>query len=158
MNGYVSKPVDARALVEALNTWLPPEARAVTEPVSAATAGTTAVGESEPELPVFDRAGMIARLMDEELAEFVVGRFLESAPQQLAALQESLKNGDAAGVQLCAHSLKGAASNVGGECLQRLTFQIEQAAHAGDLRIADGHLAELETQFNRLQAALLVAE
>ncbi|MCY2989901.1 MAG: PAS domain S-box protein [Planctomycetota bacterium] len=158
MNGYVSKPVVARALVEALNIWLPPEAGAVTEPVSAATAGTAAVGASEPDLPVFDRAGMIARLMDEELAELVVARFLESAPQQLAALQKSLKNGDAAGAQLCAHSLRGAASNVGGECLQRLTFQIEQAAHTGDLRIADGHLAELETQFKRLQAALLVAE
>jgi PAS domain S-box-containing protein len=156
MNGYVTKPVCPQALVEALNTWLPRETEANTESRPETREGTSAVGASEPESPIFDRAGMLDRLMeDDELAATSIARFRDSMPRQIESLRSSLEAGDAAGVQLAAHSIKDAAAKVGGERLRRVAFELEQAAQAGDLGAAGGHLAELESQFDRLQEALI---
>jgi len=48
---------------------------------------TAAVSAKEPQTPVFDRAGMMARLMDDEdLARTVTKSFLEDIPRQIDAL------------------------------------------------------------------------
>ncbi len=45
------------------------------------------MSESASEVLVFDRAGMLARLMDdEELARGILTRFLESTPEQIESL------------------------------------------------------------------------
>lgn len=106
-------------------------------------------------MPIFDQAGMLARLTgDEDLAAIISARFLESAPRQIETLRRSLAAGDAAGARLAAHSLKGAAANAGGARLRRVAYAVEQAARAGDLSAAGGQLADLELQFDRLQAAM----
>ena len=159
MNGYITKPVSLQALVDALNTWLPPLGAAEV-PASPAKVAEPAAGlATGPQTPIFDRAGMLARLMeDEELAEIIVARFLESVPQQIEALRHALQAGDAPGVRLTAHSIKGAAGNVGGECVRAVAWDLEQAAQAGDLLAAGTHLAELATQFDRLQAAMQASQ
>jgi signal transduction histidine kinase/CheY-like chemotaxis protein/HPt (histidine-containing phosphotransfer) domain-containing protein len=154
MNGYISKPVAPRALVEVLNTWLPQAPQTITSSRSAATETTDAMNASEPDVPIFDRAGMLARLMeDADLAEIIIARFLESAPRQIESLRTFLEGGNAMDAERQAHSLKGAAANVGAECVRRVALALEQAAAAGDLRAAGEHLAELQTQFNRFKAA-----
>jgi PAS domain S-box-containing protein len=152
MNDYLPKPVSLRALVEALNTWLPKEApkRRPDGP-----AGEVLVRESVPEAPVLDRGGLVARLMgDEELADRILNRFLGTTPQQIESLRKSLVSGDATAAKRTAHAIKGAASNIGGDQLQRVAFEIEQAARAGDLNAAGSCLAELQSQFERLKEAI----
>ena len=106
-------------------------------------------------MPIFDRAGMLARLTDdEELAALIVARFCESTPRQIEAIRSSLDAGDAADLRLAAHSIKGAAANVGAERLRRVASALEQAAQAGDLSAARVHLAELELQFDQWQVAM----
>jgi HPt (histidine-containing phosphotransfer) domain-containing protein len=154
MNDYVTKPVSPRALAEALDKWLPKEEKTA--------ASMLKNDEQSPQdtnlntqLSVFDRAGMMARLMDDEdLARMVVEGFLEDIPRQIAALKAYLETGDAAGAERQAHSIKGASANVGGECLQEVAFQMEKAAKAGDLCAAGGHLAEIEAQFDMLNQAM----
>jgi CheY-like chemotaxis protein len=155
MNGYVTKPVSPAALFEALSTWLPQDNEPLTESPSQALAGIIEQDGAEPDVPVFDRTGLLARLMkDEELAKVVIAQFLKSVPQQIESLRRSLEAADVAALRLVAHSVKGASANVGGERLRQATWELEQAAQAGDLPAAERHLAAVQVQFERLQAAM----
>ena len=106
-------------------------------------------------MPVFDKAGMMARLMDDEdLARTVVEGFLEDIPKQIEALKGYLEAGDAARAERQAHTIKGASANVGGEALRAVAFEMEKAGKTGDLEAVTARLPELETQFARLKEAM----
>jgi len=155
MNDYVAKPVSPQALAEALEKWLPRESAMTAAPVPGMPEGTASLPAQESEMPVFDRAGMMTRMMDDEdLAKEILAVFLEDIPQQIAALRQCLESGDAAGAGVQAHTIKGASATVGGERLRVVASEMEQAGKAGDLSAAAGHLAELDAQFDRLKQAL----
>jgi CheY-like chemotaxis protein len=59
--------------------------------------------------------------------------------------------------QMVAHTIRGAAANVGGEALRAAAFDLERAAKQRDLDLARGHTAELEVQFDRLKQAMTEA-
>jgi HPt (histidine-containing phosphotransfer) domain-containing protein len=104
---------------------------------------------------VFDKAAMRARLMeDEELVRTVAKGFLEDIPRQIEALRGYLADGDGPGAERQAHTIRGAAANVGGELLRAVAFEMEKAAKDVDLDLARGHTAELEAQFDRLKRAM----
>ena len=94
---------------------------------------------------------------DEDLARIVIEGFLEDIPRQIAGLKAYLEAGDAAGTERQAHTIKGAAANVGGERLREVAFEMEKAAKAEDLSAAARHMAELEAQFDRLRQAMTIA-
>jgi PAS domain S-box-containing protein len=154
MNDYVSKPVTAQALAEALEKWLP-------EPKDE---GGREMSEEEPkktgnmqtvESPIWDKAGMRARLMeDEELASTVIKGFVEDIPRQIEALRGYLETGDAGSAERQAHTIKGASANVGAERLRAAAFEIEKAAKVGDSESAKACLTDLEIQFNLLKGAM----
>jgi two-component system sensor histidine kinase/response regulator len=133
MNDYLSKSVSPQALMEALDKCLP-------NPV---------------QLPIFDKADMMARLMDDEdLARTVAGGFLEDIPKQIEVLKGYLEASDAASAERQAHSIKGASANVGGQALRAVAFEMEKAGKAGDLESIRARMAELETQFAQLKEAM----
>jgi PAS domain S-box-containing protein len=160
MNDYITKPVSPQALAETLTRWLPSEdaakptdASAAPVAASPATAGPAAA--DEPETPVFDRPGMLARLMDDEaLARVVVDGFLEDLPNQIEALRSYLDAGDAEGVVRQAHTIKGASANVGGERLRAEASEMEKAARVGNLAEVMARLPDLESRFAGLEEAM----
>jgi PAS domain S-box-containing protein len=173
MNDYVSKPVSAQALADALEKWLPASDRIPSPggniPVDAGRAcglmGSsgdqvmTPPGESfssqDPLVAVFDKADMLVRLMnDEDLARVVAEGFLEDIPDQLALLEGCLKAKDVQGVVRQAHSIKGASANVSGQAVSDLAFAIEKAGKQGDLDEAGSFMAPLVLQFERLKRAM----
>lgn len=104
---------------------------------------------------IFDRAGMMARIMDDEdLARTVIEAFLDDVPKQIEALRGYLEAGDAPGVERQAHTIKGASANVGGERLHAVAFEMEKAGKAGDLSAGKARMADLEAQFDRLKEAM----
>jgi len=154
MNDYIIKPVDPRALAEALEKWLPKEKATITDQAPEVSE-TASVSAQEPEAPVFDKAGMMARMMDdEELARAVIEAFLGDVPKQIAALRGYLDAGEAASAVRQTHTIKGASANLGGEALRAVAFEMEKAAKAGHLEYVKAHLPELENQFIRLKQAM----
>jgi HPt (histidine-containing phosphotransfer) domain-containing protein len=136
MNDYVSKPVSPQALAEVLARWLP-KLNVALAPV------------------VFDRAGMLERLMnDADLARVVMASFLDDTPRQIEALRRSLDAWDAAGAERQAHALKGASATVGGETLRALASAMEKAGKAGDLGSVAARMDDLEREFVRLKEAM----
>ncbi len=106
---------------------------------------------------IFDRDGFINRLMgDEELANEIIGEFLEDIPNKLIVLQEALDKVDASSLQRDAHTLKGASANVGALALQEIAHQIEIAGESGDMDKASSLIPELDKQFEMLKKLALV--
>lgn len=139
MNDYITKPIDPKALSEVLDKWLPTE----TAPLSIDE--TAAVSTPKPETPVFDIAGMMIRLdHDEALAKLVTKGFLEDMPRQIKALRGCMETGDTTGAKLLAHTIKGAAANVGAELLRKIAYDIETA---GDLDDIKNNITELDAHF-----------
>jgi len=157
MNDYITKPVSPQALAEALDKWLPKEEKTPDSKLKTEERPHR-VPSPKPQIPVFDKADMMARLMDDEdLARMVVEGFLEDIPRQIATLKGYLETGDAAGAERQAHTIKGASANVGGERLMEVAFEMEKSAKAGDLNAVVEHMVELEAQFNLLNQAMLEA-
>jgi PAS domain S-box-containing protein len=164
MNDYVTKPISPDALAEALARWLPGDeaTRPVDVPARATRALAAPAGarpslgpKADTDAPVFDRAGLLARLMDDEdLARMVARGFIEDLPRQIEALRNYLDAGDAEGAVRQAHTIKGASANVGGEALRAEALRIERAAQATDLTAAVAGLADLESSFERLKEAM----
>jgi HPt (histidine-containing phosphotransfer) domain-containing protein len=154
MNDYVSKPVSPQALAEALDKWLPKEVKTGSRKPEN-DEQSSRVSSIKSQIPVFDKAGMLDRLMDDEdLARMIVEGFLKDIPLQITALKGYLETGDATGIERQAHSIKGASANVGAERLRAVAFEIEKAAMTGDLNAARIHMPELEEQFERLNQVM----
>jgi PAS domain S-box-containing protein len=156
MNDYISKPVTQAALAETMLRWLPKEGSG--DAASAPSTTSPPFPESQAAV-VFDRAGMLSRLMDdEELMSEVIGEFLIDTPKQIAALRTLIELKDAKGAGLKAHLIKGSASNVGGEAMRAVAYEMEQAGKAGDLEMIAAGVEDLEYQFLRLRDALMTQE
>ena len=160
MNDYLAKPVKGSALREVLEKWLG---------VQPSVAATTAPSAETP-LPrvaaAFDGEDLLERMMgNPELARRVVGRFLSDAPRQLAALAEAVSrsDADAAGFRrpvprsgmgrMAAHSLKGAAANVGGAQVSATAKRMELLGKSGDLTGVRDLIPELAIRCDDFRAA-----
>lgn len=155
MNDYLAKPVSPDALAAMLSKWLPGRQKE-TSPDNSGERPTKTVTSNTAEVkPIFDRAGMLARLMgDEELMGTVIAGFLEDMPVQMNQLRDCVNNGDIQGAARQAHTIKGASANVGGERLRAAALEMETALKAGDMKTAQSSLGNLEAQFAQLRKAM----
>ena len=114
------------------------------------------VGKTDnPKAVVFDRAGMMARLMgDEALALKLIEGFLDDMPKQIDALKKCLNAGDKEGAVRQAHTIKGASAAVGGEAMRAVAYEMENTGRTGDLHACAGSVSNLESQFARLKKAI----
>ena len=150
MNDYVSKPVAPQALARVLEKWLNEETSSVPLQKVAATEKT-----SHSEYPVWDLAGLMERVMDDqELAVQVLDGFPEDIFQRMYALEAFLAAEDCVGAERQAHAINGASGIVGGKALRAVALEIEKAAKAGLLAEASQNVPELIRQFDTLKEAI----
>ena len=113
---------------------------------------TTANAPSEP---VFDRRSALERLGDDEqLFEEVIGFFLEDSVKELDTIEAGMATGDWTEVRRAAHSLKGLAANFSAERATAAARELEEAALAGDADRAAALLPPLQSNIERLCAAI----
>jgi HPt (histidine-containing phosphotransfer) domain-containing protein len=104
---------------------------------------------------VFDKAGMMAQLMDDEhVVREVVVTLLQDIPGRIEALRQCMVAGDAGGAERRAHSIASAAANVCAEALHRSARDVERAGRSGNLEAVQERIPDLETQFVRLKEEL----
>ncbi|HYB19346.1 MAG TPA: response regulator, partial [Thermodesulfobacteriota bacterium] len=149
MDDYVSKPIQPQSLIEVIGRWLDNE------------------GLEKPKVPsiepteakeVFDKETIMERLdRDEAFFSKILDMFLEDTPIKIERIQEHLKEKDFAGLEFQAHSLKGAASYIGGNALQKVAWEMEVAAKNHDLDRAPILLGSLEKEFARFKKAVNAA-
>jgi HPt (histidine-containing phosphotransfer) domain-containing protein len=105
--------------------------------------------------PALDPQAALARVGGNRglLAE-LAGLFLEDSARWLAEIAGGLARGDAAGVQFTAHLLRGSAASFGAQGTSRAARDLEEAARAGDLRLAAAQAPVLEACLRGLRPAL----
>ena len=148
MNDYISKPIDVQAVIHVLHRWLPGKEKE-TNPMS------TPPPPPSPDSIVFDREGVLDRLMGgEALAAKITTVFIGLFPGMMADLRRALDAADAPVAQRQAHSIKGAAANVGANALSALALQMEKDAREGTLEPVRQHLDALQSAFDAFLAAV----
>jgi len=148
MNDYLAKPLELPRLAEVLAKWMP-VARSPNQvhPHSGETAGS--------EVSIFDADSLLRRLMgDRQLAGVVLRGFLDDVPHQLKNLRKLLAVGDAYGIRLQAHALKGAAATAGAETLRKIAHALEQAGGMGHLDPCYGLVARAVEEFELFKHTL----
>ena len=155
MNDYIVKPVTPQSLREVLAKWLSPKSAA---PATAATVNATAAPQpdgSDGAPAPFDKKTLLDRLMnDEELMRSVLCTFISDIPKQIGTLKNHLQTGDFVSAKRDAHTIKGAAANVGGELLRTAAAQTEKACNDGNTLETSACAERLETEFNLLKTAI----
>jgi PAS domain S-box-containing protein len=159
MNDYLSKPVRRDVLEKILDRWLSEVAPVASQPKP------TEPRQAEPPLPekpptpfqpaetVFDQDDLLSRLMgNTSLAHRVLARFLLDMPKQLLSLSEALGNADSKTARMAAHSIKGAAANVGGTQLRAAAQKMEALGAAGNLDDVLQLMPELTGHWERFRA------
>ena len=175
---YLPKPLQLSALAKALERWVTPDAVALARALellevplpSALEAVATVTGPASFErfsdadiamptgLVDFDRLNDFKEFDDPQLSmtREVIGLLFSEVPVQLAAIDRAIIHGDVAGLISAAHSLRGAASNVGAVTVQHLCSvlergTLEQQAVPHD---APGCLVALRIAWNRTRPLL----
>jgi HPt (histidine-containing phosphotransfer) domain-containing protein len=93
---------------------------------------------------------------DQEFLTELVDEFLQDAPAQLESLRHAAISGDAAGATRAAHTLKGNSRTFGASELASRCQVAETAAGAGDLNAVLSHLDEINGEWGRVCAELLL--
>jgi two-component system, sensor histidine kinase and response regulator len=138
MDDYLAKPVQASALVRALEQCVANTEQANLEPLPSAT-----------DLQPLINSGMgdiIPRLIE---------IFLETAPRDIEKAGGALRSSQAADLEDAAHKLKGSCSNLGAARLRDLCQQLEKLGREGSLQNAPELLAAVEEEFGRVRAELV---
>jgi CheY-like chemotaxis protein/HPt (histidine-containing phosphotransfer) domain-containing protein len=179
MDQYLSKPIRAEELVEALALTIRVPARqsvpsvpvrALSEPKDESVPVPVPVPVPSPEpepaavvlatvaaekVPVLDPE--LFGYLDEMGAEtkaVLLQHFLDESGRHLAALQAELDRGNLVQAAFIAHRLRGSSATIGASGLAQVCGEIETRANDGG-RITEDHLARLEAAIAEVTAVLV---
>jgi signal transduction histidine kinase/DNA-binding response OmpR family regulator/HPt (histidine-containing phosphotransfer) domain-containing protein len=148
MDDHITKPLDPRELAAVLDRWLPGvdilERRAAAPRPKDAIDPTALEGLRE--LESAGAPGLVKKITD---------LFLQDTPRQLVALRDSVQNGDSVRLVKVAHTLKGSAANLGAREMVRICGELQVLGEAENIGIAPSLVADLESQFGSVRAAIL---
>jgi two-component system, sensor histidine kinase and response regulator len=152
MDDYIAKPVQPRELAELID-------RLLSHAPEEGSSGDASSDRSPSGIPVnvevFREGELLERLMDDrELAREVVAGFLEDLPRQSEKLRDFIDARDAAGARRQAHTIKGAAGNVGAPAIRALAVELEEMGKEGRFEEVLKTLPLLDTEFERLRSEL----
>jgi PAS domain S-box-containing protein len=126
MDAYLSKPLSLRALDETLRRWLQGPQPALDLPPSAAAraAGESPLTEDHP-LRVLEAQGRPEAVLD------IIDLFLQTMPLRLERLREMARDSDLGPLIALAHSIRGAALQLGALGMAQHCADLQTAARAG---------------------------
>ena len=148
MDAYVSKPLHAQELYEAIDAAVdaPKESVAPLSP---------------PPDEIIDKAGALDRVDGgEALLREIVELSLDDYPKRLGEMRKAIASRDSGGLQRAAHTVKGSLASLGAAAASEAALKLENMARDADPADAEDLYAHLEAEIERLKPALasLLAE
>ena len=156
MDDHLSKPLSLDSLTSTLNRWLSPAASSDEPPVTSASLPVSSNTESFPAAEAAAAASAPAVLDRETLNHLrqilgdslgaAIRPFLEDAPRYLLEMESAITADSPRSVQQVAHTLKGAAGNIGATAVANVAREIEALARTDSLEGANDLLIHLRTE------------
>ena len=149
MNDHVSKPIDPDSLFSTLIRWVQPRPKQAVEPRASFTSVTTSDEVVLPEIAGINLADGLMRVAgNRRLYRDLLGQFAARQGDAAAQISTALKSGDLKLAERIAHTVKGAAGNIGITEMQSLAQKLEET-----LRDGEGKVSELLVEFASLMGA-----
>lgn len=159
MDAYLSKPVRVESLIEALR-----------EAALARTVRRQRNGKKEEREVAMETKVALTAVDESAFSQFydmwgdeapqVIGElidlFLQNAPRFLEDMETAHRRGNAAELRRLAHTFKSNAGMVGANSLARICQSLEDTAKAGDMDTAGKLLAQVQSEYERVQQELTV--
>jgi len=128
MDAYLTKPIQSKALFDAIESVM-----------GAAARGSV--------IPGFDRGAALAHTGDDPaLLQELVDIFLKDCPQRLEAIRQAVCSRDAEALAAAAHSLKGSVGTFAAPAVYEACWTLEQLARERDFDRMQTALEELEAK------------
>ena len=130
MDGFVEKPVRSEIIRATLSRY----------------AGDKSDKQTAP---VFDRAELLERLGgNPELLPRFLQMFITNAAETMSALRSSITNGDAMDIHRHAHTIKGAAANIGADRILACASRMDDMAKSGKLEGIAQQMELLKSEYD----------
>ncbi|MEW6079902.1 MAG: response regulator [Thermodesulfobacteriota bacterium] len=145
MDDYLTKPIQPDKMADRLARWL--SGKGQTDPADEVPAVIADKDQAQDQTSIFDADNLLRRMnADKASVRPVIAGFLVDLSRYAAAIKSHLLNGDGSSVQRQAHTIKGAAANVGCYRLQQAALAVETACMSGDLKRVTDLMNALEEQ------------
>ena len=145
MDEYVSKPIDATVLWDAIQTAVPRGEGTNVETTEEQGDAVSHTGRS------FDEQVALARVAgDRELLREVAEIYLETYEDMVQGVRDAVAAGDAAALKSAAHLLKGTVSNFEARAATAAASELEQMGANDNLTDAQGQVEDLDREARRL--------
>jgi HPt (histidine-containing phosphotransfer) domain-containing protein len=149
MNDHLAKPIDPDKLFEALLRWIPARTGAASAAATPGAATQETPNSGPLEIPGIDTQTALKRIGgNRQRYVSLLWRFAESQIDATGQIREALSARDSTNAQRIAHSLKGAAANLGVSAL---------AAAAGGVETALRTQSDVEPALREMDAILRAA-
>ncbi|KUJ74321.1 hypothetical protein AVO42_02615 [Thiomicrospira sp. XS5] len=100
-----------------------------------------------------DNLEMLKEVIGDDLKD-ILKSFLEVAPSTLSDIKQAIENGDADGLRLHAHTLKGSSANIGATELPPLCLALENKGKDGITEGLTAELSAVEAENDKVSAFL----
>ena len=160
MNGHVSKPIDPSALFDTLERFVAPTARGPAVPPQEPVPTPTAEAGELPDVPGLNtREGLMRVAGNKKLYVKLLRQFSKTEADAAQRIASALAKNDRALAERLAHSVKGAAGNLGASAVQNAAAKLEKAiassAPAAEIEVWRASLEEcLGSLIRGLETAL----
>lgn len=151
MDDYVPKPIDAISLKRVLGKFL--GADAVAPAASVDTVQPPPCEEVQPSPVDLNRLTKVSD-GDYEIECDLIETFLGEIERRMDALTSAIGNEEIEQVYRNAHSIKGAAGNMGARKMQELAQSIEESGRVGDLHEVPEAMRRLDVEWSRVDRFL----
>ena len=143
MDDYISKPVKPKELMEIVQRWA---GKQVLHPL---------MENDKPSAPISSPVDMkhLEEITggDSEFEREIAELFLKDTGEHLSELKKAIDEEHAAALEMEAHTIKGAALNMGANKLGELALALETKGQSGSLEGAQDKLTELEEEFRHVK-------
>lgn len=141
MDGFIEKPIRAATLRETLSNF--------------SDKSDNSTRPNEPKELIFNRDELLERLGgNAELLPRFLQLFKDSVDKTMTTLESNVACGDADGIHRQAHSIKGAAANIGAHRIRTCAHQLDELAKSGKLEGIARHIELLKTELHNFNAHL----
>jgi len=148
MDGYVSKPVQAAALLQAIAQVVPGQRPAAPDSSPPAVA-------DPPAAPEYNREAALAAVGgNSELLGKLARLMFEHSPRMLADIRQAVSDGQGQTLMRAAHKLKGSCGSIRAARAMTLAQKLEELGRAGELGPATALCERLEQELDQVQRVL----